>query len=55
MTLGTWSHATKHALEKRDCLRLEVTTFNIDGIIIEDGIIATNFGNFVKEHIRRKP
>lgn len=44
--LGAWYHATKHALEGwSDCLRLEVKPFGIDVIIIEPGIIATDFGD----------
>ena len=44
--LGAWYHATKHALEGwSDCLRLEVKPFGIDVIIIEPGIIETEFGD----------
>ena len=44
--LGSWYHATKHALEGwSDCLRLELTPFGIDVIIIEPGLIATEFGD----------
>jgi short-subunit dehydrogenase len=44
--LGSWYHATKHALEGwSDCLRLELARFNIDVIIIEPGIIQTEFGD----------
>jgi short-subunit dehydrogenase len=44
--LGAWYHATKHALEGwSDCLRLEVKPFNIDVVIIEPGIIQTEFDN----------
>ncbi len=43
--LGSWYHATKHALEGwSDCLRLELSPFGIDVIIIEPGIIKTEFG-----------
>ncbi|WP_305985115.1 oxidoreductase [Roseibium sp. MMSF_3544] len=46
--LGAWYHATKHALEGwSDCLRLEVAQFGIDVIIIEPGIILTEFGDVV--------
>lgn len=42
--LGAWYHATKHALEGwSDCLRLELTQFNIDVVILEPGLIATEF------------
>ena len=41
---GSWYHATKHALEGwSDCLRLELEPFNIDVVIIEPGIIKTEF------------
>ncbi|ELS02823.1 short-chain dehydrogenase of unknown substrate specificity [Xenococcus sp. PCC 7305] len=44
--LGSWYHATKHALEGwSDCLRLELKEFNIDVVIIEPGAIKTEFGN----------
>jgi short-subunit dehydrogenase len=44
--LGSWYHATKHALEGwSDCLRLELAAFGIDVIIIEPGAIGTEFGD----------
>lgn len=44
--LGAWYHATKHALEGwSDCLRLELKQFNIDVVIVEPGIINTEFGD----------
>lgn len=44
--LGSWYHATKHALEGwSDSLRLELAPFGIDVIIIEPGLIETAFGN----------
>lgn len=44
--LGSWYHATKHALEGwSDCLRLELAAFGIDVIIIEPGIIRTEFAD----------
>lgn len=46
--LGSWYHATKHALEGwSDCLRLELAPFGIDVVIIEPGLIDTNFGDVV--------
>jgi NAD(P)-dependent dehydrogenase (short-subunit alcohol dehydrogenase family) len=46
--LGAWYHATKHALEGwSDCLRIELAPFNINVVIIEPGVIATDFGNLV--------
>ena len=44
--LGSWYNATKHALEGwSDCLRFELKRFGIDVIIIEPGIIRTDFVN----------
>ncbi len=44
--LGAWYHATKHALEGwSDCLRLELKQFNIEVVIIEPGVIETEFGD----------
>jgi short-subunit dehydrogenase len=44
--LGAWYHATKHALEGwSDCLRLELSPFNIHVVILEPGVIATEFGD----------
>ncbi len=44
--LGAWYHASKHALEGwSDCLRLETKPFGIKVIIIEPGIIATEFND----------
>ena len=48
--LGAWYHATKHALEGwSDCLRLELSEFNIDVVIIEPGIIETGFADVLSE------
>ncbi len=48
--LGAWYHATKHALEGwSDCLRLELKPFNIDVVIIEPGVILTEFGDVMYE------
>lgn len=48
--LGAWYHATKHALEGwSDCLRFEVKPFNIQVVVIEPGIIATEFGDVMSE------
>lgn len=44
--LGSWYHTTKHALEGwSDCLRFELKQFGIDVIVIEPGIIRTEFGD----------
>lgn len=48
--LGAWYHATKHALEGwSDCLRIELKQFNINVVVVEPGIIATEFGNVVSK------
>ncbi|MBX0328005.1 oxidoreductase [Oscillochloris sp. ZM17-4] len=42
--LGAWYHATKHALEGwSDCLRLELAPFGINVVIVEPGLIKTEF------------
>ena len=48
--LGAWYHASKHALEGfSDCLRLEVSPFGIDVVVVEPGIIQTSFGEVLSE------
>ena len=48
--MGSWYHATKHAVEGwSDCLRIELSPFNIDVVIIEPGVIATEFGDVIME------
>jgi NAD(P)-dependent dehydrogenase (short-subunit alcohol dehydrogenase family) len=43
---GGWYHATKHALEAiSDALRFEVRGFGVDVILLEPGLITTEFGN----------
>lgn len=47
--LGSWYHASKHALEGwSDCLRLELAPFGIDVVIVEPGIIGTEFGDVME-------
>ena len=42
--LGAWYHASKHALEGwSDCLRFELKSFGIKVVIVEPGIIQTEF------------
>ncbi|UWZ59725.1 SDR family NAD(P)-dependent oxidoreductase [Dactylosporangium aurantiacum] len=46
--LGAWYHATKHAVEGwSDCLRLELAPLGIDVIVIEPGLIDTEFADVV--------
>jgi NAD(P)-dependent dehydrogenase (short-subunit alcohol dehydrogenase family) len=43
---GGWYHATKHALDAlSDALRFEVKGFGVDVVIIQPGLIMTEFGN----------
>lgn len=52
--LGAWYHATKHAVEGfSDCLRLEVKPFGIDVVIIEPGLIDTNFTHIVSKYAQK--
>jgi NAD(P)-dependent dehydrogenase (short-subunit alcohol dehydrogenase family) len=42
---GGWYHATKHAVEAMsDALRFELKGFGIDVVVIEPGLITTDFG-----------
>ena len=51
--LGSWYYATKHALEGwSDCLRWELKHFGIDVIIVEPGLIRTEFGNVMRGPLR---
>ncbi|GAA0961003.1 oxidoreductase [Kribbella koreensis] len=53
--LGAWYHASKHAVEGwSDCLRLEVRPFGIDVVVIEPGIVATEFGDVLAEPMLRR-
>ncbi len=48
--LGAWYHASKHALEGwSDCLRVETAMFGIDVVIVEPGIVATEFGSVLEQ------
>jgi short-subunit dehydrogenase len=48
--MGAWYHATKHALEGwSDCLRIEIKQFNINVVILEPGLIATEFADVLYE------
>jgi len=50
--MGAWYHASKHALEGwSDCLRFELRQFDIDVIIIEPGLIATEFNEVMTSTI----
>lgn len=52
--MGAWYHASKHALEGwSDCLRLELKQFNIDVVIIELGLIATEFSAVLQDLLQQ--
>ncbi len=54
--LGSWYHATKHALEGwSDCLRLEVEPFGIRVVVIEPGVIETGFGDAALDGMLTRP
>ena len=48
--LGSWYHATKHAVEGWcDCLSIEMAPFGIQVVIIEPDVIATEWGGMMLE------
>ena len=50
--MGAWYHASKHAVEGfSDCLRLELKDFNIKVVVLEPGIINTEFGEVMLDNI----
>ncbi len=50
MPMGSWYHASKHALEGwSDCLRLELKKHGIQVVIIEPGVITTAFGDVMTD------
>jgi short-subunit dehydrogenase len=52
--MGAWYHATKHAIEGwSDCLRLELKQFNVDVVVVEPGMIDTNFYEPVMKSIMK--
>ena len=53
--LGAWYHASKHALEGwSDCLRLELAQFGIDVVVVEPGVIKTEFGDVMTEPMLKR-
>ena len=49
---GGYYHATKYAVEAlSDALRFEVRGFGVDVILIEPGLITTNFGDVAADSI----
>ncbi|RMG22095.1 MAG: oxidoreductase [Methanobacteriota archaeon] len=52
--LGAWYYATKHALEGwSDALRLEVRQFGVHVVLIEPGLIRTEFADVMTEPMQR--
>ncbi len=52
--LGAWYHATKHALEGlSDSMRFELRPFGVDVIIVEPGIIRSEWGGIARESALR--
>ncbi|SPF32559.1 Putative short-chain type dehydrogenase/reductase VdlC (fragment) [Syntrophobacter sp. SbD1] len=50
--MGGWYHATKFALEAlSDALRTEVKPFGIDVVVIEPGLVSTEFGGIASEKL----
>ena len=53
--LGSWYHATKHAVEGwSDCLRIELAPFGIRVVIIEPGVIATEWGQIMLDPMLKR-
>ncbi|MFC7585712.1 SDR family NAD(P)-dependent oxidoreductase [Nonomuraea antimicrobica] len=53
LPLGCWYYASKHALEAySDSLRMEVEPFGIDVVIIQPGIIKTEFEDRTAQDLR---
>ncbi len=53
--LGSWYHATKHAVEGwSDCLRLELAPMGIHVVIIEPGVIDTEWGGIMLEQMLKR-
>jgi NAD(P)-dependent dehydrogenase (short-subunit alcohol dehydrogenase family) len=49
---GAWYHATKFALEGfSDCLRMELSPFGIDVVVVEPGGIRTEWGGISRDSL----
>lgn len=49
-----WYHSTKYAVEAiSDALRMEVKEYNIDVVLIEPGMIQTNWGVIASDNIKK--
>ena len=50
--LGGWYHASKHAVEAlSDALRMETAPFGIDVVVIEPGLIRTEWSGIAADHL----
>ena len=50
--LGGWYHASKHAVEAlSDALRMEAAPFGIDVVVIEPGLIRTEWSGIAANHL----
>lgn len=50
---GAWYHGTKYAVESfSDSLRMEMKPYNIKVVVIEPGMIQTNWGNIAATHLK---
>ena len=50
--LGGWYHASKHAVEAlSDALRMETAPFGIDVVVIEPGLIRTEWSGIAAKHL----
>lgn len=48
--LGAWYHASKYALEGwSDCLRVELKHFGINVVVIEPGVVETEFSDVLNQ------
>lgn len=51
---GAWYHVTKYAVEAfSDCLRMETKPFGIDVIIVEPGMIKTDWGLIAADNLHK--
>ena len=51
---GAWYHASKYAVEGlSDCLRMELSPFGIDVVLIEPGTIRTEWSEMASESLER--
>jgi NAD(P)-dependent dehydrogenase (short-subunit alcohol dehydrogenase family) len=52
--MGGWYHSTKFALEAlSDCLRLETSSFGINVVVVEPGVIETEWGGIAAAKLRK--